>query len=398
MDANAEKILQGALSGQADIISIARATGSLLSSFAGWADGARAVVRCAEALFPELADNVTRSSKRLTLKRITKAKDLRAYLKVCPAHVNEAYVVAAGKMSVKLLSVVQEFANIGGFLWREVPLLQDEVDEKVTVGSILHLERGIFTLPELAAKEGCIDVVTFLLDLPGFEVDFFCDAHGRADMLRMACSHKKIDVVRLIISRGPDLSPAREVEGHTVAAYAVRGGSVEIVDCLYLAGVSFENCLTFGINSVEVLIRLFDLGFLRLTENDRIIESLTEGTFYEEPFAFLYRTHKKLVERGEGGDKFLTHFLEACRVQKRFNIMVVCHNYFLGQEDVDAETVAFLRGYDIPEVKDHSLAQNSIRERRTRRLVKVSSSFTPVVPREEDEEEEGYEVDDYFDQ
>lgn len=115
VEAKVEEVMKGILTASENTVAFAHTASNFFSSLWSSVEKATVVGRTIETLFPGVVDNAVNTTTFLALKNITKAKELRAYLEARPDNIAEAYDVAAGKMSVELLSVVVEIADIRNF-------------------------------------------------------------------------------------------------------------------------------------------------------------------------------------------------------------------------------------------------------------------------------------------
>lgn len=218
-------------------------------------------------------DEELREELKSVLKNVETVEELDSFLEEHPALVTDAFKLHAPKLDVAWLRIIAKHTDLLLLL-----------DEKISL---------MYRLPAVAAMEGHLDVVRYLLDeVPGFEIDKNYGGISQS-MIHIACGRGKIDVVKELLQRGSN--PSLNFIGHdyvghgttTPAFHAVCGGYIDIIDLLYLAGGSFEGCLPLQIseNDTDTILHLLNLDVLHGKDLLRIVSG--EKTFFLKIYTLL---------------------------------------------------------------------------------------------------------------
>ena len=106
---------------------------------------------------------------------------------------------------------------------------------------------------ELAAEGGSLEIVRYLVEEAGADVDFpqfEANAHGTT-ALRTAASSGRADMVRYLISKGAEVNTTSGYSFETALSSAVDEGHDDIVEILVEYGADLDLASVFGETAIE---------------------------------------------------------------------------------------------------------------------------------------------------
>jgi hypothetical protein len=296
------------------------------------------------------SDNIDRNVLVASLEKSKTPELLRSYLKVKSGEVplttllETAYDTLAGYMQVDLLQVINEYCDIRTFLGRKIKYKEKrEIFYWITDGA---------SLPFIVASNGWVDVVEYILSL---NIDINAFFGGDMNMLHAACYHGKIDVLRVLLAYGADITiPCERYGDASAIMLAVSTKSLACFDELVIYGASLKGCFQRDKGDITIFLRLFDL--LALTDDDilRLGKSKSYGNpksrtmVYYREFEYLYKINKETMIRDDD-TRVLKKYLNVLVLNSEWKTFSQCKNYFMRQDESNEK---FFAGYTIPEVID----------------------------------------------
>jgi ankyrin repeat protein len=123
--------------------------------------------------------------------------------------------------------------------------------------------RGEISILVEAAQRGNIDLVRFLLDQPGIDVECWSDGHTA---IQAACRYGHTDIVSLLLDHGADYNGPCSDTGRKALSWAVWGGWNDIVEILLKAGAMAEIYSPIGLqeSTIHFAAKTFDTELLKL--------------------------------------------------------------------------------------------------------------------------------------
>lgn len=247
----------------------------------------------------------------------------------------------AGRMRVDLLQVINEYCDIRIFLERKI-WYKDECE-------LLYWFTHSKSLPFIAASNGWVDVVEYLLSL---NIDINGFFGGEMTMLHAACYHDKIDVARVLLAYGADISiPCSLYDNSTPIMLAVSTKSLACFDELAIYGASLEGCYQKEKGDITIFLRLFDL--LAFTDDD--ILDLGEPKRYSNPksrtvqyygeFEYLYVINKE-TRICDDNARVLKRYLDLLVLNGKWKTFLRCKNCFMRRDESNEK---FFLAYIIPD-------------------------------------------------
>lgn len=304
--------------------------------------------------FSTAVSNINVRLLRVEIENCKTSEELRQYINEKRPSMELVYDVLAGFMRVDLLAVINEFCDIRTFLKRKVHYKCD--------GGNIYLAYNDASLPFMASSQGWVDVVEYLLSLE-IDINDFYDQD--MNMLHTACYNGKIDVVRVLLAYGADITVKCERYGNaTPVMLAVSAKSLACFDELVIHGSSLEGCFQRNKSDITILLRLFDLcaltdhEILQLGKVKSCGNPKMMGYKWYGKFEYLYLINKETMIR-DNNSRVLKKYLSLLALNNKWKTFSECKNFFI-QKDEDNEEL--FSDYIIPDMIEEKSFDEIIQE------------------------------------